>query len=515
MTDWAGLLAHIDHIYRESNHTEMLPAVPGFPKPMMYPGQKSAIEQLRNYNSAVLCSHTGAGKTATFLTLTQGKATLIIEPRKFLQKQVQEYRDDAILFGKSEYPCYYANNAAIAPCNRKLYCTRTDFADTCEHKTDRCTSKPCKIFRHGKQWERYPCTECRYVDAINHAFGVISHGGTVVCNFGNFWRFVEDAQLVIVDEADLFFREISSPYSIRYAKDPELNIDKMIKGEIESINAEMQTCTTSDYYRYQNYLYRLTFLQDNIDLCFAYRKKDKIYIEIDPVSTNILKDKIFAGKELLIVTATPAEFNLPAVTYSIFQRAGIFYTPVGKLTSRSLKMQPWLINSAADFIKTSSEMFWGLYNSRKFVVHCGNIGNHATKLQEVLGEKDCILHESGNLMGTIDKFKENSKRYLLVASAEYGADFTFCNCQYILKVPYASYDDKMKALERKMGREQFNRWYTMDAINRVVQQAGRVCRGYNDFGCTFILDAKFSEIYKHYGNAVPEWFKQRMVEGVY
>lgn len=515
MTDWAGLLAHIDSIYRQQHHVDMVPAIPGFPKPMMYPGQVTALEQLRNYKSAVISSHTGAGKTATFLTRTQGRASIIIEPRKFLQKQVQEYRNDVVLYGRSEYPCFYAKNAAIAPCNKKTACTKTDYGLTCNYKVSDCTRHPCKIFRHDRQWERYPCTGCKYIEAIGLANGVLNHGGTVICNFGNFWKLLPAAELVVVDEADLFFREISSPYNVRYAPDPELNIEKMIEEETKAIMGEMQTCTTIDHYKLQNHLYRLEFLDSNKELCFAYRKKDKYYVEINPENTNVLKDKIFAGKDLLIVTATPAEFNLPAVTYSIFQRAGIFYTPVGKLTSRSLKMQPWLMDNAGEFIRTCSEMFWGLYNSRKFVVHCGNIGNHATKLFDILGADNCVLHEAGNLMGTIDKFKENNKRYLLVASAEYGADFTFCNCQFILKVPYASYDDKMKALERKMGREKFNKWYTTDAIFKIIQQSGRVCRGAGDFGCTFILDSKYSEVIKQYGSVLPEWFKERMVEGVY
>lgn len=41
-------------------------------------------------------------------------------------------------------------------------------------------------------------------------------------------------------------------------------------------------------------------------------------------------------------------------------------------------------------------------------------------------------------MQTIDTFIASDKRYLLVASAEYGADFTWCDCQFILKFPYAS-----------------------------------------------------------------------------
>jgi Rad3-related DNA helicase len=113
-------------------------------------------------------------------------------------------------------------------------------------------------------------------------------------------------------------------------------------------------------------------------------------------------------------------------------------------------------------------------------------------------------------MRTIETFQESNKRYLLVASAEYGADFTWCECQFVLKVPYATLDDRMRALERKMGKDKFKRWYVSDAINRLIQQCGRVGRGYDSFGCTFILDSKFKEVFKQNGSAFPQWFKDRL-----
>jgi Rad3-related DNA helicase len=114
-------------------------------------------------------------------------------------------------------------------------------------------------------------------------------------------------------------------------------------------------------------------------------------------------------------------------------------------------------------------------------------------------------------MGTINRFTSSTKRYLLVASAEYGADFTWCDCQFILKVPYATLDDRMKALERKIGKSAFNNWYITDTINRMVQQCGRVGRGFDSFGCTFILDSKFSDVYLQHSGKFPEWFKERLV----
>lgn len=547
MADFSALLSHITALDARHVEPDLVPACPGFPLPKMYAGQGRAITELRQYQSAVLKSPTGSGKTATFLTLTPGIPTMIIEPRKFLQKQVASYRGDAIIFGRSEYPCHYAANAGSAPCLRKIRCDRTDHAKECEYATKECAKKPCQIFRRrvykdGEDYtyddrpdtgysfvfQRYPCASCKYLDAVATAKGVIKHGGTIICNFANFYQFLNDAELIIVDEADLFFKEISSSKLIRSCKDPNMDISRMLTNEITSVNQQMQTCTQMQYYGFRNDLYRLNFLLDVADLCFTYKKKEKVYVEINPANVNLLKEHLFAGKRVIIVSATPGEFALPAVDYSIHQRCGIFFVPQGKLTARELKRQPWLLDNAGTFIDQMSSIFDGIYGSKKFVVHCANVGYHATHIRDQLDElasrnlkkgelpkSVCTLHEKGNLMGTMEKFLESDTRYLLIASGEYGADLSWCNCQFIVKFPYASLDDRMRALERKVGKDAFDKFYTVDAISRFVQCCGRVGRGWDSFGATFVLDSKALEVYNRYSNAFPAWFKSRLIPEVF
>jgi len=533
MTDFSQILPYVAIQYNNHKAPDYIDPVPGFPLPQMYAGQGKAIEELRNYKSALICSHTGAGKTPTFLTMTPSIPTLVIEPRKFLQKQVAAYRNDVILFGRSEYPCHYAASAAAAPCNRKIRCSRTEYSKECETKYAGCSKKDCQIFSHNKQWERYPCSQCAYIQASQIAAGTIRHGGTIICNFGNFWQFLKDAQLVIIDEADLFFKEISSPKIMKNCRDPNMDIRKMLQQEITIVSQEMQTCTIGQYYMLRNTLYNLEFLMSVSDLCFTYKKKDrksgteKVYVEVNPANTNLLKEQIFKGKDIYIVTATPGEFEMPSVSYSIHQRCGIYYVPQGKLTARSLSLQPFLLNNAAKFITDMSAIFSAIYGTKQFIIHAGNLGYHATNIKTMINDLEnsrkrivdqhdfTVLHEAGNLMGTIDKFVGSDKRYLIVASAEYGADFTFSNCQFILKVPYMGYDDRLRALERKLGKEKFKHFYTMDALNRLIQQSGRVGRGWDDFGCTFVLDSKFGELYNQYKGFFPKWFVERMCTEVF
>lgn len=208
----------------EANHKspDLLPAIKNFPFSQMYTGQKKILEQIPDGESAVICSHTGMGKTAIFLSITRDAPSIVIEPRKFLQTQVAKYFNDTVLFGRSGYPCEYAHSAASAPCLLKEKCSDTQFHRTCENATQTCLNKECDIFPVEGSYEIYPCEGCEYLAAQKEAIRVVGSGKTCVCNFGNFWMLLKLAKTVVVDEADLFFREISAPVAIRYTKPKDL-----------------------------------------------------------------------------------------------------------------------------------------------------------------------------------------------------------------------------------------------------------------------------------------------------
>lgn len=512
-----------------------------FPFTTMYKGQHDILTAMKDWDTlgykgpVAITSHTGAGKTPVFLTLTRLKKTIVIEPRKFLQKQVQGYYSDFILFGQSEYKCKHARNAAIAPCKQTFPCNMTDWCHMLQKpiETKICTKKtPCRLFyynadgKHNKgcndsDVHYYPCDGCDYHNAVANSRRVLKDNGTVICNFGNFWSLLKHTDIVVIDEADLFFREISQPYKVRNPPDDfniehDGNIKKLLDGEIAISRVELKNAKTpAESYAITNKLHSLEFLNTYRDLCFCYSKKNKVYVEISPDKVSVLKDLIFADKKLMLISATLGDFDMDRYAYSVWQRRGIFFAPVGKMTSRNLAQQTWLMGNAAQKIEDISGIMEVKYDTHQFVVHCGNIGTHATQLYQLLGEDSCTLHEKGNLMKTIDDFTGSGKRYLLVASAEYGADFAWCKLQFVLKFPYASLDERMRVLERTMGSSRFKQFYLNDAITRIVQQCGRNVRGYGDFGITVILDSKFMEVYRDNENSFPDWFKEGFDGRVY
>ncbi len=496
----------------------MVDATYQFPFKQCYSGQAEILGKVQGNNSFCLTSHTGFGKTPVFLSLTRDTPSIVIEPRKFLQHQCSTgYYNDFVLYGRSAYNCKYAGKANLAPCLLKMDCTDTNYHDTCKQAGKGCYDRPCKVFDVKGTYQIYPCKDCEYIKAQQEAQKVLRENGTVICNFGNFWNLVKQAKTVVVDEADLFFREISAPAKLRYSKPKDNSTDTiavLMDREVKGLQLAEKESTALFRYKIQNALYNAKFLQEHADLCFKYQRRDAIYVEIDPRNVNVLSQKLFKGKRLIIVSATPGQFDLPSYSASIHQRCQIYFAPVGNLTSRSLKQNPYLMSQAAKAIVEISTYMNCLYDADKIIIFCGNLGNHAASLYKILGEQDCYLHEAGKLAESLAAYLASGKTYFLVAGAEWGLDAPWCRLQFLLKHPFPALDERARTLQRVMGPE-FNAYYENEARTRVTQTFGRNVRGWNDFGITVCLDSKTYDDYRFHKNLYPEWLRSRIDERVY
>lgn len=125
-------------------------------------------------------------------------------------------------------------------------------------------------------------------------------------------------------------------------------------------------------------------------------------------------------------------------------------------------------------------------------------------LQAQLGER-VLGHDRENKQEVVDYFKASKEPLVLLGSGLYegldlyGDDY---QVQVICKVPWPFLGDPAW----KFIAENYPERYAWQAIQQVVQAAGRICRGPDDFGTTFILDRSFKRLYAQHEQLFPSYF---------
>lgn len=125
-------------------------------------------------------------------------------------------------------------------------------------------------------------------------------------------------------------------------------------------------------------------------------------------------------------------------------------------------------------------------------------------LQAQLGER-VLGHDRENKQEIVDFFKASKEPLVLLGSGLYegldlyGDDY---QVQIICKVPWPFLGDPAWKFISEHQPER----YAWQAIQQVVQAAGRICRGPDDFGATFILDRSFKRLYAQHEHLFPRYF---------
>ncbi len=197
------------------------------------------------------------------------------------------------------------------------------------------------------------------------------------------------------------------------------------------------------------------------------------------------------------------------------RNAPIIYYPVGKFTMHEYgKKGAEIFKVAANFMNIIFTYYTNKYGKIKAVIHVMNLDPTAKYTARFLHPRKVKIHEKGELDKTIREFIEGDYDYLIVASADSGYDFKGKEIplQFILNLPYPDLEDpEWKARKEKFGEDEARRAYEEVVVRRIIQACGRICRGADDIGATFILDKKFGELYEKRENWFDENFKKRLI----
>lgn len=117
-----------------------------------------------------------------------------------------------------------------------------------------------------------------------------------------------------------------------------------------------------------------------------------------------------------------------------------------------------------------------------------------SKRMVIMKDRDLIIETLNKPTGVI----------LLSPSIEVGYDFKgdMCRWQIIPKVPYGFLGDPLINLNMRRS----SKWYSREAIIRIVQASGRAVRGITDFADTYIIDSNFERLYGSNKELFPKWW---------
>ncbi|RLI82626.1 hypothetical protein DRP04_03595 [Archaeoglobales archaeon] len=446
-------------------------------------------------SSCALNAPTGVGKTVIALVVARwlGVPTLIVEPNKALQDQVAEKDPEVVVVkGRGNYYCPVTGKTA-----------------------DRA---PCVIRRN------YKCTvDCEHKIRINLAMNTLENKGIVCANFANWWLFrnyVENI-LIIIDEAHLIVKQLSSPIKVRS------NSVNDIQKEIEELEVEIEKLRDlverydegSDEYdkiakeivKKQNKLRRLKWLIANQEYLLFFKKKNEWFAKVEE---EAIAKWLAKAHWCLLMSATLPKLDVPVIKSDAFvatrKNAPIVYFPIEKLTKTSQRRKGL---SVLKFASSIIKLISNYYNGDKVVVHVMDIETTGREIARYLQPYKVKVHEKGTMDKTVEEFKNDDSRFLVIAQAHTGMDWPFVKLQFVVNLPYPGnpYDPEWKAYAEKYGWEKAREKYNREMVDALIQLCGRICRGREDTGITFILDRKFGEVFELYKDWFPEEFKQRLV----
>ena len=120
-----------------------------------------------------------------------------------------------------------------------------------------------------------------------------------------------------------------------------------------------------------------------------------------------------------------------------------------------------------------------------------------------------ITHDTKNRGDMADFFVASSKPLVLVSpSFSRGLDLKGDRGRFqcVLKIPYAGLGDTQTRARADDG-SRGDSWYSGLAIRDIVQMSGRVMRSEDDWGVTYIMDARFGRFYYRNKNQFPKHFQ--------
>lgn len=514
----------------------------------------------------------GCGKSAIAMTLARYQSHLgsltttnedgeevtydpvhILTPRKNLQDQYYaDFKDSVSLMkGRSSYPCIFDSEP------RKyqpiLKAVEAGSARVPPGWETTCAEGPCKdspeVFKSCTS-----CHPCPYALAIQVAqkSPIIVHNLHSFLFQTNFSTKFFKRRLMIVDEAhdvpgiirDFAVKSLKVPAKIDRAeiqgKDNALSLvdflsqEKYIPQETEFELAKKRT-DPNFVSEKQQYLMQLEYIKSQADGYFK-----EFSVELEPkfkgftteqvatiirfiphsVGSMVQKLLLDHGMKVLLMSGTiyskqqycremginpdDAYFIRIPSTFPVKNRP-IYMLPKHMVdTSHKgwTENFPKMIESIREVMK--------IFGQDKGLIHAPSYGA-AVQIAEALKSQRIITHEPSNFHDELTAFFNSRGNGVFVSPVcQQGVDFKDdrARFQIILRVPYPNAGSAFVADKLKKDFA----WFNYQALLVFGQQVGRVNRGPDDFGATFLLDSRFPGFIQKNKGLLPKWLLDAIIQ---
>jgi len=490
--------------------------------------QRKTVENIVNSDKKyfVLRAPTGSGKSLMGVVagLDMDVKTYYIVHNLQLQDQIiKDFPFIAQVKGRSNF-----------------HCMASIIGETCDPGRNCASGNKCRYKPECEyQIQKEIAKESEFV-VFNYAFFL----AIINSRYGGF----EDPGLVILDEAHIADSSLSGYVNFDISK-RQLGVSNLrfpIKGEdvfewlkylydesdtkikswksliseetneekVGGINQEIKRLTTINS--------KSTFLLDNVDddwIVEQYHDGYSEHVRFVPVWVNKFSHLLLGhASKYLLMSATISKLNMKLLGIkesetefldmpSIFNPASMpikyyGYEKINRNTDRA-KLTTVIDGLIKRHPDEKGVLHTVSYSLSKYILeHSTHSARMISNSGEGLYSDACILDSRGE---AINEFLESSDPSVLVSpSVETGLDLKddLGRWQIICKVPFASLGDKI-VIRRK---EDYPIWYTADAIDRIVQGSGRVCRSTSDHGTTYIIDKNLSWLVKRHKDLFPPWW---------
>lgn len=490
--------------------------------------QEAALKEIESHWNShdvfVIPASVGWGKSFAAMTLgnwcdkVHGKTTAIVTPRVALQEQYhRSFPNVPILKGKGRYRC---------KSNKFLSCAESK------------ESKLCKVGKH-----------CVYTQTRK----LVAESNQAVFNFSSYLYDVyhkKARDVLIVDEAHLLHGFLQDQYSLSIWKHKEgypdgaltvgdvaVWLERRLKDLEQEIADAKQRLAAAATRKNLN-----TFKS----LLRTHGRYEKVLAGLHNSPTNYFVEKTMAPyngtpSELLrirpqVLTGLPSKM-WGDNTKIILLSGSISEVDIRRLAIGGSRRVKWLdtynpidpqqrpvsvvgaINMGYRYQEKNLPILANKINSildsqpGKGIVHITYA--MANKLKNLLDNPRLIWHNKEDKEGKLQTFLNSENGVLMACGMSEGLDLAGedYTWQIIGKIMFPSRADP---LIEKWYRED-PEWVNWIAVRNTLQQCGRICRGPDDYGITYILDSNFGNLEKRRNGLVmwaKDMFPQDFLEAV-